>query len=175
MTQSKTFPACPRCGKPVEIAGASFCPHCGAPVAAAQAAPVPEGALSLLEKAERQTDPVKKHKLLLEAQAQYPDCLEVAQELLFLGRLYERSPKKLDFSVIKCHLLHFYLTPDDFSAAQQQQMRTELFDHPDLRRCQELAPDPDAFTRKYLERLCRRFYQRVSARQQPLYAQLFRL
>ena len=36
------------------------------------------------------TDPVKKHKLLLEAQAQYPDCLEVAQELLFLGRLYER-------------------------------------------------------------------------------------
>ena len=157
MTQSKTFPACPRCGKPVEIAGASFCPHCGAPVAAAQAAAVPEGALSLLEKAERQTDPVKKHKLLLEAQAQYPDCLEVAQELLFLGRLYERSPKKLDFSVIKCHLLHFYLTPDDFSAAQQQQMRTELFDHPDLRRCQELAPDPDAFTRKYLERLCRDF------------------
>lgn len=157
MTQSKTFPACPRCGKPVEIAGAAFCPHCGAPVAAAQAAPVPEGALSLLEKAERQTDPVKKHKLLLEAQAQYPDCLEVAQELLFLGRLYERSPKKLDFSVIKCHLLHFYLTPDDFSAAQQQQMRTELFDHPDLRRCQELAPAPDAFTRKYLERLCRDF------------------
>lgn len=36
-------------------------------------------------------------------------------------------------------------------------MRTELFDHPDLRRCQELAPDPDAFTRKYLERLCRDF------------------
>ena len=97
MTQSRTFPACPRCGKPVEIAGAAFCPHCGAPVAAAQAAPVPEGALSLLEKAERQTDPVKKHKLLLEAQAQYPDCLEVAQELLFLGRLYERSPKSWTF------------------------------------------------------------------------------
>ena len=81
----------------------------------------------------------------------------MAQELLFLGRLYERSPRKLDFSVIKCHLLHFYLTPDDFSAAQQQQMRTELFEHPDLRRCQELAPDADAFTRKYLERLSRDF------------------
>ena len=50
MTQSKTFPACPRCGKPVEIAGAAFCPHCGAPVAAAQAAAVPEGALSELMK-----------------------------------------------------------------------------------------------------------------------------
>ena len=121
MTQKETFTACPRCGKPVEIAGAAFCPHCGAPVSAAPAAHVPEGALALLEKAEHQTDPVKKHKLLLEAQAQYPDCLEVAQELLFLGRLYERSPRKLDFSVIKCHLLHFYLTPDDFSAAQQQQ------------------------------------------------------
>ena len=143
MTQKETFTACPRCGKPVEIAGAAFCPHCGAPVAVAQAAPVPQGALALLEKAEHQTDPVKKHKLLLEAQEQYPDCLEVAQELLFLGRLYERSPRKLDFSVIKCHLLHFYLTPDDFSAAQQQQMRTE--------------PDADAFTRKYLERLSRDF------------------
>lgn len=157
MTQSETFAACPRCGKTLEVAGAAFCPHCGSPVAAAQAAPVPEGALALLEKAERQADPVKKHKLLLEAQAQYPDCLEVAQELLFLGRLHERSPKKLDFSVIKCHLLHFYLTPDDFSAAQRQQMRAELFEHPDLKRCQELAPDADAFTRKYLERLCRDF------------------
>ena len=97
MTQSETFAACPRCGKTLEVAGAAFCPHCGSPVAAAQAAPVPEGALALLEKAERQADPVKKHKLLLEAQAQYPDCLEVAQELLFLGRLHERSPKKLDF------------------------------------------------------------------------------
>ena len=126
-------------------------------MAAAQAAPVPKGALALLEKAGRQTDPVKKHELLLEAQAQFPDCLEVAQELLFLGRLHERSPKKLDFSVIKCHLMHFYLTPDEFTAAQREQMRTELFEHPDLRRCQELAPDADAFTRKYLERLSRDF------------------
>ena len=82
MTQNETLIACPRCGKPVEVAGAAFCPHCGSPVAASQPAPVPEGALALLEKAERQTDPVKKHKLLLEAQEQYPDCLEVAQELL---------------------------------------------------------------------------------------------
>ncbi len=157
MTQNETLTACPRCGKALEIAGAAFCPHCGAPMAAAQAAPVPKGALALLEKAERQTDPVKKHELLLEAQAQFPDCLEVAQELLFLGRLHERSPKKLDFSVIKCHLMHFYLTPDEFTAAQREQMREELFDHPDLRRCLELASDGDAFMRRYLERLCRDF------------------
>lgn len=54
-------------------------------------------------------------------------------------------------------------------------MRTELFDHPDLRRCQELAPDPDAFTRKYLERLCRDFINVFLRGQQPLYAQFFRL
>ena len=126
-------------------------------MAAAQAAPVPKGALALLEKAERQTDPVKKHELLLEAQAQFPDCLEVAQELLFLGRLHERSPKKLDFSVIKCHLLHLYLTPETFSGDTQRQMRQELFAHPDLKRCQELASDADAFTRQYLERLSREF------------------
>ena len=158
MTQSETLPACPRCGKPLEIAGAAFCPHCGAPVAAAQAAPVPEGALALLEKAERQTDPVKKHELLLEAQAQYPDCLEVAQELLFLGRLHERSPKKLDFLGHQVPPAAFLPDPGRVSPPPSgSRCATELFDHPDLRRCQELAPDPDAFTRRYLERLSRDF------------------
>ena len=65
MTQSETFAACPRCGKTLEVAGAAFCPHCGSPVAAAQAAPVPEGALALLEKAERQTDPQDRRKTLV--------------------------------------------------------------------------------------------------------------
>lgn len=157
MTQKETPAVCPRCGKPAQLADAAFCPHCGAPMRTAVDVPVPEGARALLEKAADQADPVKKHKLLLEAQAQYPDCLEVAQELLFLGRLHERSHKKLDFSVIKCHLLHLYLTPETFSGDLRRQMRQELFGHPDLKRCQELASDADAFTRQYLERLSREF------------------
>lgn len=157
MTQNETFPTCPRCGKAAQVAGAAFCPHCGAPMRAAAPAPVPEGARALLDKAAELNDPVRKHALLMEARKQYPDCLEVVEELLFLGRLHERSPKKLDFSVIKSHLLHLYLTPDEFSPDKRSAMREELFGHPDLLRCQQLAPDADAFTRRYLERLSRDF------------------
>ena len=157
MLQNENMPVCPRCGKAAQLADAAFCPHCGASMNAVRSAPVPEGAQALLEQAEGLTDPVKKHDLLLKAQAQYPDCLEVAQALLYLGRLYERSPKKLDYSIIKCYLLQMYLAPEELSAEQYRRMHEELFDHPDLKRCQELAPDADAFTRSYLERLSRDF------------------
>ena len=157
MTQNETFTACPALRQAGGDSRCGVLPALRSPRVRGSGRSRSGGRAGPFGKGRAPDRSVKKHKLLLEAQEQYPDCLEVAQELLFLGRLYERSPRKLDFSVIKCHLLHFYLTPDDFSAAQQQQMRTELFEHPDLRRCQELAPDADAFTRKYLERLSRDF------------------
>lgn len=155
--QNETLPVCPRCGRAARQADAAFCPYCGAPMEEQPAQPVPEGAQRLLDEAARQPDPKKKHELLLDAQRQYPNCLEVAQELLFLGRLYERSPRKLDFSVIKCYLWHMYLTPEQFTMEQQAAMRAELFEHPDLKRCQALAPNAEAFTRQYLERLAQEF------------------
>lgn len=148
---------CPRCGKPIEQGDARFCPYCGAEMAATEPAPVPPEAQQLLDRAQLETDPKKKYDLLKRAQAQFPDCLPVAEELLFLGRLNERDPRKLDFSVIKSYLWQLYLTPEDFTAEQQNGMRREFFDHADLARCLRLAPDADAFMRRYLERLAREF------------------
>ncbi|MEG0995660.1 MAG: zinc-ribbon domain-containing protein [Clostridia bacterium] len=147
--------ACPRCGKSAPQTDARFCPYCGAELQ--PAASVPAQARAALDASQRETDPCKKHALLLAAERDFPDCMEIAQELLFLGRLYERNPRKLDYSVIKCHLLHFYLTPRDFSPQQQSAMRKELFEHPQLARCQALAPNAEAFTRAYLTRLSSEF------------------
>ena len=147
---------CPMCRRDLAVNGAAFCPYCGTPLAPRQQA-VPEAVKQLLADVQKQKDPVKKHELLQRAQERFPDSLDIAQEILFLGRLHERSPKRLDYSVIKCYLWHMYLTPGAFSAQQQDAMRTELVDHPHLRRCLALADDRDAFMRRYLTRLAGEF------------------
>ncbi|MEG0049449.1 MAG: hypothetical protein RR865_09815 [Clostridia bacterium] len=155
--QNQQLPSCPNCGKTAQLAQAAFCPFCGTAMNAPQAAAVPAGAKELLQKAEAAQDPRKKHEWLLKAQQQYPDCLEIEAELLFLGRLHERNPKNISYSVIKCYLFALYLTPADFTQPQQAQMREELFAHPQLKRCQSLAPNAERFTQKYLERLAEEF------------------
>lgn len=150
------MPVCPRCGKEAQDASAAFCAYCGTPMPRA-AAPVPSDVRDVLDKVNAASDPKKKYALLTEAEKQHPDSLEIAQELLYLGRLHERGGKNLDFSVIKCYLLHMYLTPKDFTPEKKQAMRQELFHHPQLLRCQQLAPDGEAFTREYLIRLSGEF------------------
>ena len=152
MTNNNALPICPRCHKTVQTAEAVFCPFCGAPVHQPQHT-LPEDAKKILEQVEKINDPVKKHALLAEAEKQYPDVLEIAEELLFLGRLHERSSRKLDFSVIKCHLWHLYLTPSEFSQEQKNAMREELVNHPQLQKCLSLASDPQSYMRRYLEKL----------------------
>ena len=147
---------CMVCHRELPLADAAFCPYCGAAVQTEQRA-VPEEVKQLLRTLEEQKDPVQKHAMLLEAEKKYPDSLEVAEEILFLGRLYERSARKLDYSVIKCYLLHMYLTPEKFSPERMAEMRAELFAHPHLLRCLALAGDENAFLRRYLNRLCTEF------------------
>ncbi len=149
-TQHK-IPLCPRCGREAQAADAVFCAYCGAEMK--QSSPVPQEAQKMLFEAEKQKDPKKKREILLKAQEQFPDCLEVAEALLFLGRLHERSTRKLDFSVIKCYLWHLYLTPEEFSEEKKQEMRWELFHHPLLERCMALYGDGDSYLRRYLKRL----------------------
>ena len=156
---NEMLPVCPRCGKTAQAAEAAFCAFCGAPMKSVSATPVPAEAQKLLDKAQKTNDPKKKFKLLTQAMEQHPDCLPVAEALLMLGRLPQRDPRTLDFSVIKCHLWHVFLTPQDFSAEKQQQMRTEFFDCPDLDRCLRIAPDRDVFLRRYLQTLARDFVQ----------------
>jgi len=147
---------CPVCHRKLSVDGAAFCPYCGAALQKNEHA-VPEEIKRLLADIQKQKDPLKKHQMLAQAEKQYPDSLEIAQEILFLGRLYERSAKKLDYSVIKCYLWHMYLTPEQFSPEKQNAMREELVNHPHLQRCLALAPDADAFMRRYLKRLAAEF------------------
>ena len=150
-----SLPVCTHCGKTVQPADAAFCPYCGSAMPAP--AQAPDEIRRVLSEADRLGDPVKKHRLLLEAQARYPDSLDVAEALLFLGRLHERSAKALDFSVIKCYLWHMYLTPGDFPEEKKQAMRQELFEHEQLKRCQALSGDGEAYLRRYLRRLACEF------------------
>jgi len=152
MTNTNALPLCPRCHKTVQTADAAFCPFCGAPISQPQHT-LSDEVKKILAKAEKISDPVKKHALLIEAEKQYPDVLEIAEELLFLGRLHERSPRKLDFSVIKCYLWHMYLTPREFSEEQKNAMREELIAHPQLLKCLSLAADRESYMRRYLEKL----------------------
>ena len=156
MTQNTTLPVCPRCHKEVPAADAVFCPFCGAPVSH-KPHTVPDEVKKALAKADKTEDPQKKFAILTEAEKQYPDSLEIAEELLFLGRLHERSPRKIDFSVIKCFLLHMYLTPEDFSEEKKGEMRQEIFHHPQLMKCLSLAADADIYMRRYLEKLSAAF------------------
>ena len=149
---------CPHCGRNLSVGnGAAFCPFCGGTLRKPGATPDDEAVRALLLKAEGLSDPEKKHDLLLQGMAEHPDSLAIAEELLFLGRLYERSHHRVDFSVIKCYLLNIYLEPEDFSPEKTDAMRRELFDHPDLERCLRLSGEPSAFLSHYLFRMSQLF------------------
>ena len=149
---------CPRCGKTVPAdSAAAFCQYCGAPLGENSPKPEKEAVRELMKQADRQTDPIKKHALLAKAMEEDPQSLAVGEELLLLGRLHERNPRKLDFSVIKSYVLNAYLEPEEYSDKQREAMRGEIFNHPDLARCLELCEDENAFLTRYLTRLSNQF------------------
>lgn len=150
---------CPQCSREMTEAGALFCPFCGARLTPETGKETPRGAQALLQKASETVSNRKKLALLRKAREEYPDCLAVEEEWLFQGKLPEKASAVLDFSGIKSHLLHLYLTPEDFSEERQAAMRKELFDDPQLHRCLSLTDAPEAFLSHYLERLCREFIQ----------------
>ena len=156
MPRTEQGSTCPRCHKTAQSADAAFCAYCGAPLRTEADELSPE-IRAFLKRADQEKDPAKKHRMLLDAQKAHPDCLPIEEELLYLGRLHERSPKKLDFSIIKCYLWHLYLTPEVFTEAKKQEMRKELLAHPQLLRCMALSGDADSYLRRYLERLGREF------------------
>ena len=162
---------CPRCGgeTPVGDHGGFACGECGgwlkvAPhgkayvlVAAARELPGEKDALRLVDKAEKITDPVKKKKLLDEAERLCPDSLEVQRALLDLGDLWTRDLRTIDFHLIKSYLLHVFEAPEEDSPAMRRQMLEELTAHPRLLRCIDLAPDGEQFIREYVQWLCREY------------------
>lgn len=111
----------------------------------------------LLIRAELEAEPVNKHAYLTRAEELEPDNLKVQKALLLLGRLHERDPKHIDFSVIKSYLFHAFEHPEKHTEAEKERMARTFFDEDRLRRCLALSPDPDAFLRDYLEALGREY------------------
>ena len=142
---------CPKCHKTITAAdSAAFCPYCG------EKLPVQESGLDL-SLVHGESDPVKKHEMLEKLLAENPDSLEVAEEILYLGKLYLRGQKGLDFSVIKCYVLNVYLEPDEMKKDRREALRREIFSHPDLDRCLRLTQNKDAFLRRYLQHISGEF------------------
>ncbi|HPF87645.1 MAG TPA: zinc ribbon domain-containing protein [Candidatus Limiplasma sp.] len=140
---------CPQCHKTISAAdSAAFCPFCGAKLAT--------GGPDLYAVYAEQ-NPMKKHELLLALQAEYPDSLDVAEEILHLGRLYDRGKRGVDFSIIKCYALNVYLEPKALHKDKREALRREIFHHPDLDKCLNLCDDQEVFLRRYLQRLSEDF------------------
>ncbi|MBP3650494.1 MAG: zinc ribbon domain-containing protein [Clostridia bacterium] len=149
---------CTRCNREIAQSEAAFCPFCGAPLML-HTAPIPSEADALLQKASQQRNNRKKLALLQQAREKYPDCLAVEEEWLFQAKLPQKASQVLDYSGIKCHLLHLYLTPEAFDETRRAAMRQEIFGDAQLHRCLALAPSAEAFMTHYLERLSREFIQ----------------
>lgn len=141
---------CPKCHKTVSAAeSAAFCPFCGERLQAA-------GGVDLSAvRAER--NPVKKHAMLEALKQTHPDNLEVAEEILYLGRLYDRGKRGVDFSIIKSYMLNVYLEPETLKKNQREVLRREIFTHPDLDICLNLCDDQEVFLRRYLEHIAEEF------------------
>lgn len=140
---------CPNCHQAISgAATAAFCPHCGEKLHKSG----PE-----LAAVRDEEDPVKKHDMLLALQKEYPDNLEIAEEILLLGRLYERGQKGVDFSIIKSFVLNVYLEPGTLQKSKREALRHEIFHHPDLDRCLALSDDQELVLRSYLTRLSEEF------------------
>lgn len=136
---------CPKCHKPISAADqAAFCPFCGEKLKKEG----PDLSAVLAE-----PDPKKRYEALVALRETHPGSMEIAEELLLLGRLYERGKRGVDFTIIKCYVLNVYLEPDALKKDKREALRREIFDHPDLTACLALTDDPDAFLRRYLSRL----------------------
>ena len=107
----------------------------------------------LLHEAAQSDDPAYAHACLKRAETLDPDSLAVQRALLMLGRLHERGKKPADYSLIKSYLLHSFEHPEKYTEAALEAAADELFRGPQLLRCLDLAPDPQAFLEQYLDDL----------------------
>ncbi len=171
---------CPGCGGRMDIEADRelvpfSCPYCAAQLTpqkngqavvlkASPAAPVhikdvPVGAdvTALLRKAQEESDPIKRFALLQKAEEAAPNNLQVQKALLLHGRLHERDKHRIDFSVIKCYLLHVFEEPDTYTFAQREDKIRELISEDRLVKAMDMAPDGQAFLKDYLTALSQEY------------------
>lgn len=142
---------CPYCGHDIlmeEGAAARFCPHCGkslSPVATRDPSP-------LEQRINKEKNPKKKYKIIMQALENAPDDFEANRALLYHGRLHEglAGSKGLDYGIIKCHLMSVLHTPDAYTPEALAAKYEELLRGPQLQRTMALSPDADAFFAEYI-------------------------
>ena len=149
---------CKNCGFVPEKADFLFCPRCGAKLDAA-AAPADEALMQKLNAVLQKQDISAVHSGLLALREEYPGSLEVEKQLLLCGDPDAHPKRRNPYRAIRCYLLQMYLEPGEFSAAERDEMRGELFHHPQLMRCLSLcgSDEKESFLREYLEELSLRF------------------
>ena len=164
---------CPSCRRELPVADGIFCPYCGA--ALAKGDELPEPVRAALDAAGKENDPVKKYRLLCDAREAFPNCLPIEEELLFLGRLHERDGKNPTFDVIKCFLLHPYLTPKEFTPPKAGRHAAGAVPSRAAGTLQGAGPGRGRFRQPLSGTAQRGICAAVSGRQHLLYAQFFRL
>lgn len=102
-------------------------------------------------------DPIRIHYALCDLDKKYPGNLAIHRALLLQGRLHERNPKKLDYSVIHCYLLQVFLEPETLSREQKRSFLQELIQGENLSTCLHLCPDKNEFLQNYYEEISNRF------------------
>ena len=118
--------------------------------------PMPDNAPALLEIAQAEKDPKQRCAYLTRARELAPDDLAVRRALLMHGRLHEVLKNGIDYSGIKCWLLHAFEHPEKHGEEEKKRMAREIFDSPDLAACLALVKEEDTreFMRRYLFDLC---------------------
>ena len=126
-----------------------------------------------LKQAQEESDPVKRYALLIKAEEAAPKDLRVQKALLLHGRLHERDRRKVDFSVIKCYLLHIFEEPQAYSSDQLKQKMQALWEEDRLKKAMSLTDHPQAFLQEYLIDLSKEyihlFLQGSSRHMRPIF------
>lgn len=143
---------CIHCGSTIAVEEGQqlrFCPFCGKPLTAEQ------GPSDLEKRIHAEKKPKKKYAIIQEALRVNPDDLEANRALLFHGRLHEPMTRGsgIDFSIIKCYLLHIFDDPSAYSDAVLDAKYDELLRDAQLQRTMTLSGDPETFFADYIGRL----------------------
>lgn len=125
--------------------------------ASLKSSPAGGDASALLRQAQEQSDPIKQYVLLQKAEEADPGNLQVQKALLLHGRLHERDKRRIDFSVIKCYLLHVFEEPEAYSFSKREDKIRELISEDRLVKAMDMAPDGQAFLKDYLTALSQEY------------------
>ena len=151
---------CSQCGKQFAGEGISFCPYCGVKMNETSVSDVRNReAEKWVSKALSTTSFPERKKILLKGQEAFPDSLEIAWELLFIGEEPPKRLREIDYSIIKSWVMEIYRNPGVFSEEKRDHMRAQLYDAPQLVQTLNRFERPEEKQQEYLYRLCTEYVE----------------